>query len=151
MNSFYIAEDDPSGGKLEIQYLPSDVSFKRDASIATIEVAGSNNAPLQWTGGQTSASLTIGLYSQEEGRQDVLQKVAWLESLTYADASGIAPQVLLIFGKMYEGQVFAVRSVSVKYDSFNRSVAAPIQAQVTLDLALVPDETANKNTIRNRF
>jgi hypothetical protein len=151
MNTFYIVDTAPDGGKLEIRYLPTEVNFKRDASVATIEVAGSNNAPLQWTGGQSSVSFTVGFYSEEEGRQDILQKVDWLESLTYADASGNVPAVLLVFGQMYEGFVFALRSVSTKFENFNRSVAAPIQAQVTLDFALdASSAPLDRNTIRNR-
>ncbi len=151
MQKLYIAELSPNGESLEIDYLPKEVSFNRTATVATIEVAGKNNSPIQWTGGDTSANITIGLYSNEEGRQDVLRKVDWLQSLTYSDSKGVVPRVILVYGKLFKDYVFIVKSVSPTFEHFNSYVQAPIQAKVSIELLVdTRDRTLLRQDIRNR-
>jgi hypothetical protein len=146
----HIAELQAGGERLELQYLPTEVNFTREASIANIEVAGRNDPIAQWTGGSTKLNFSFTFYSNEEGRQDVLRKVNWLKSLTYKDRNGVVSAIRLIYGNMFRDYVWLMQSVQVKYDVISSHHKAPFRAEVSISLvAETADREFTKEDIRS--
>lgn len=146
----YIVELQSGGERLELQYLPTEVNFTREASVANIDVAGRNDPIAQWTGGSTKLNFSFSFYSDEEGRQDVLRKVNWLKSLTYKNSKGFVSPVRLIYGNMFRDYIWLVQSVQVKYDVVHAFHKAPLRAEVSISLvAETIDREFTKEDIRS--
>ena len=126
--------------RLEIQYVPDEISISRTPDIAKLKVIGRNNPKHHYTGGNTTLSLKLDFYSEHESRQDVIDKCRWLESLAYSDGLSHGPDhVKLVFGRLFRNEVWAVTKVDYKLSNFSKKHGyLPQQAYVNIQLALDP-------------
>ncbi len=123
--------------KLEFQYVPTELAYNREASLATIDVVGRNNPLQQWTGGNTSMSFSLDFYAEDEAREEVIKKVRWLQALTYQKQNGSTPLVKLVFGDMFLSEIWRVKTANVKYSNFHPAKNfKPCQANVEITLQL---------------
>lgn len=125
--------------RLDIQYVPTQLSFSRTPIISGVAVVGRNNPIHHYVGGTTEMNLELDFHSEDESREDVIRKCKWLESLAYSDGFENPPErVRLTFGRLFQNnEVWIVKSV--KYDlSVFQAVHGflPKQAYVKVSLAL---------------
>lgn len=126
--------------RLDIQYVPDDLTIDRSPSIADVAVIGRNNPVHHYSSGKTSLKLQLDFYAEEEDRQDVIRKCRWLESLGYSDGLSRPPeQIKLVFGDLFRDEIWIVKKVSYKLSNFNKEYGfLPQQAYVDVSLALDP-------------
>jgi hypothetical protein len=129
--------------KLEIQFIPK-LSASRQHRAEGFEVIGRNTPAFQSSGGSSAIDLKLDFYSQNEDRKDVLAKVRWLESMAATDGYyKKAPNIKLVWGKMYKNQLWVVKSVETDFELYNKMHGfLPQQAYVNLKLEL---DYPNKN------
>jgi hypothetical protein len=126
-----------SADRLEIQFVPNELSYKRDSKLSTIDVIGRENPLRHWSGGDTSLDLQLDFYTEAENRQDVMKKVRWLQSLTYKNEQGIVPRVKLVWGDMFLEEVWYIASLGIKLDNFHPQYNwIPCQALIDLSLQI---------------
>lgn len=127
--------------RLEIQFVPDEISTPRRADLARLQVVGRNNKLLHYTGGEQTFPLTLEFYSDEANRQDVIQKVEWLVSLTMNDGYQAAQRkVKVLFGDLFPYHIWTVESVTPKYSHFdNKNGWLPMRAVVDLNLVMDPE------------
>lgn len=141
---FLVEVNDPRE-KLEIQFVPEFLPIKRTANLTPVYVVNRNNPRQHFTGGQESLTLRLDFYADDENKMDVVNKVNWLLSLTYDDAS----LVQLVWGKLYKKHVWRVASVTPTYSYFWPDKGMmPGQANVDLSLLLDPITDLRRNDIR---
>ena len=157
MENLYLVSLSPNGQaaaeRLAIQFVPQKLSLQRDSKLSSVEVIGRENPLRYWTSGDTSLNLSLDFHSEVENREDVMRKVRWLESLTYQDAQGLVPRVKLVFGAMFQEEVWYIRSVATKLSHFHPQYDwLPCQAYVALSLEIYGQAGRfNANDIRNRL
>lgn len=125
--------------RLEIQYVPKELSISRSPQIAGVAVVGRNNPIHHYIGGTTELSLELDFHCEEEHRQDVIGKCKWLESLAYSDGFSHPPEIVhLTFGKVFRSyETWIVKDVKYKLSLFQGDHNfLPKQANVQLTLAL---------------
>lgn len=136
--------------KLEIQFVPSELNYVRNASIEEIAIVGRNHPHHQYTGGSTRLDFQLDFYSKEESREDVIKKCRWLESLTCNDGYQSPPErVRLVFGKLFRNEVWVVKKVTYKLNNFHKPGGfLPLQAYVDISLSLDTPRNLTINDIR---
>lgn len=124
--------------RLPIQFVPTALNMQRQGSYPSLEVVGRTTPVYQFTGGRKSISLDLDFYSIVEGREDVITKVQWLESLTHSNGPLAPPQrVLLVWGELFQGETWIASSVQTSLEQFSKlDEYLPIQAYVRLNLLL---------------
>ena len=123
--------------RLDIQFVPAEIGYNRSASYAKTEIIGRNVPKPNYSGGETTMSLVLDFYAEEQNRKDVYERVTWLESLGYADTDKKAENVKLVFGEMFKKHRWVITSIGIKYTEFNPGFDfLPHQATVTLALTL---------------
>jgi len=127
--------------KLEIQFVPPELAIERQIDIAKVRVVGRNNPLHQYVGGDTTLGLQLDFHAMDEDRKDVIRKCRWLESLGYNDGyEKQPPRVKLVFGDLFQDQIWIVQSVSYKLSAFDKQYGfLPRQAYVDIELALDPE------------
>lgn len=128
--------------KLEIQYVPSELGLNRSASWSGVEILGRNNPIHQYTGGTNSLELELDFYSEQDNREDVIEKCRLLESWAMNDGFSNPPErIRLTFGKVFKAEeVWIINNVSTTYKLFAKEFGSlPRQANVTLSLVLDTD------------
>jgi hypothetical protein len=138
--------------RLDIQFVPSVLNYSRSASHAEVAIIGRNNPKPQYTGGKTTLTLTLDFYAEEPNRQDVYERVTWLESLAYTDGYNKPKEnVMLIFGDMFKRHRWYISNVGIKYSEFNPGYNfLPHQAFVDITLVLDPVQNLTYDDIRYR-
>lgn len=132
--------------RLEIQFMPQELTPVRTANWAEIAVVSRNNPIHHYTGGSNTLSLTLDFYCEEENRRDVIRKCRLLESWAMNNADNKPPErIRLTFGRVFkENEVWIISNVSVTYSQFSPLYdMLPMQSSVQLDLML--DTTHNRN------
>ena len=123
--------------RLEVQFVPEELQLSRVPSVQQVEIVGQNLPKLQHQGGERRLSLELDFYASDENREDVITKCLWLESLTYR--SGVdtpAERVRLVFGKLFNRDVWMVKSVNYRLKQFDKKYGfLPCQAYVAIELA----------------
>lgn len=128
--------------RLEIQFVPPEISPERTANWAEIVIVGRNNPLHHYTGGSNSLSLTLDFHAEEESREDVIRKCRLLESWSMNDGWSNPPErIKLTFGKLFkEDEVWIIKAVKPTYSLFSPEHGMlPRQAMVQIDLALDTD------------
>ena len=140
--------------RLEIQFVPEVLRTSRRPFIVGIMPVGRNNVRYAYTGGETELRFRLDFFADQEDREDVYSKVAWLESLTYNEGSNLPPsKVQLVWGsKMFRRHIWVVKSVDSDLSLFHKvENYLPQQAYVDIVLGLDPDKDLVKNQIRTPF
>lgn len=142
-----------TGGRLEIQFIPSDMSHERSGNWATADIIGRNDPKYQYVSGNTSFSMGLDFYADEESRTSVMRKVAWLQSLIANDAyRRPAPRVILVMGEMFNKEVWIVEKAKAKYDNLSRPHGyLPQQAYVDIQLNLDPASNRGWGDIKRPY
>lgn len=124
--------------RLQIQFVPAELSIQRNSSTQAVQIVGRNNPLYQYTAGEKLLSLQLDFYSDEENRQDVIRNCEWLEALTYNDGYARPPErVMLVWGDLFQSQLWTVKSVQYKLSNFDKVYGMlPKQAYVDISLAL---------------
>lgn len=135
----YILDLSPRNGvreRLEIQFVPGEITGTRTADLKDIVVVGRNNPFLHYTGGKEMINLPLEFYSDIEAHDDVKKKIDWLRSLTINNGNiGGFRSVKVIFGDLFRWETFAVKAVSYKMSHFDGdSDFLPLRANVGLTL-----------------
>jgi hypothetical protein len=124
--------------RLEVQFVPYEISISRSADWGKIAVIGRNIPQYQHLGGETRLNLMLDFYADEESRSSVIRKCRWMESLTANDGGKKpAPKVALVFGDLYKDQQWVVEDVDYKLSGFDKTRGLlPQQAYVNVRLNL---------------
>lgn len=133
--------------RLEIQFVPNEISPSRQANWSEIAIVGRNNPLYHYTGGTNSLSLTLDFHSVEEDRSDVVRKCRLLESWAMNNSYNNPPErIKLTYGKLFkEDEIWLIQSVNPTYTQFSAEHNfLPVQAIVQLDLVL--DTDRNRKT-----
>lgn len=136
----YLVEID-TAVRLEIQFVPEELSFGGVTRIGEIQILGRNTPRYQYLGGEALLSFQLDFYADEESRQSVIQKCRWLEKLKQNDGYRKGPsKVSLVFGKLFNAQSWIVKSFEYKVGNFSKPKGfLPQQAYGNLVLALDPE------------
>lgn len=138
--------------RLEIQFVPEEISIPRKADLSKISIIGRNNKLLQYTGGEETMTLNLEFYSDEKDRFDVIQKVDWLKSLCYNDGYNAgARKVKVLFGDLFTYHVWTVEGVTPNLSHFD-DVASwlPIRAKVEVNFVCDPDDNLLLRQVRRK-
>lgn len=146
----YFVSVKDTNDRLEIQFVPPDLSISRNPSIQTIDIVGRNNPLYQYSGGATELAFELDFFAQEESREDVIKRCRWLESFTFNDGYENPPsQVKLVYGQLFRDEVWIVKSVKYKLSLFNKVKGyLPQQAYVSVVLALDPKSNLKIEDVR---
>jgi hypothetical protein len=147
-----LVELSPPFERLNFQFMPEGITWKRDAQIQSVAIVGRNNPVHQYIGGTDSLNFSLSFHSDEENREDVKRKVDWLKSLAMSDAGfGPARKVRLVMGKFYNNETWLIKGVSVSYKNIDqRFDFLPLQATVQLSLMLDPETNRTISDVRNQ-
>ena len=150
--NIYIVELEPPRERLEVQYVPSEISISRSANISTVNVVGLNIPLRQWTGGEKSLNFTLNFYAKDEAKEEAVRKVKWLESLTYNENAGNPRLVKVVFNRLFLDDKWIVDTVNYKLANFHPTEGYPVQAEVSLSLLLYArGNEYNFNRVRKNF
>ena len=137
--------------RLEIQFMPKDISPQRSASWADIAIVGRNNPLQHYVGGSNKLTLELDFYAEEESREDVIRKCRLLETWAMNDGYSNPPErVRLTFGKLFkENEVWVIHSVKPTYNLFSPEHGMlPRQAYVTVELVMDTDSNRKIADVR---
>jgi len=150
-NKILIVETVPPFERLEFQFMPTELNWKRSAKLSPIAIVGRNNDKQQFTGGRDTLSFKLTFFSDEENRKDVLRKTNFLRSLAMNDGrSGLVRNVKIVFGSFLRKEVWVVSNVDINYDNFNDQYAfLPVQAEVKIELILDPKKNNRLSDVRS--
>lgn len=139
--------------RLEIQFIPDDITIARTPAISLLQVIGKNLGNLQYAGGETLMTLTLDFYAEEEHRRDVIRRCKWLESLQYNNGYESPPsKVKMIFGDLFRDDVWTVKSVVYKLSQFHKQKGyMPQQAYVDVILSLDPDYVIEGDDVKGSY
>ena len=95
-------------------------------------------------------SLDLDYYAQREDRTDVINIANKIKSLGYSDGyNADKPQVILVWGNMFHGEIWEVFKVGTKLHDFKPdNENLPQRAKIKLDLKQVSDENPTWEIIR---
>lgn len=106
---------------LFFQSIPTEVEINPEPNWVALAAPGRNNPLYQYAGGEDSVEFELTWYANEEGKQDVLKKCKWLESLTKNDGYDNPPHpVILVFGNLFKQSKWIVYSAPYKIGLFDR-------------------------------
>lgn len=138
-----------TGERMEIQFVPENLVLERSPDVSAVKIIGRNVPKYQYTGGETTLSMRLDFYAEEQNRVTVARRCRWLEALTHNDA-GTAPakRVTLMFGQLYKDDLWVVKSVRTEYSNFSRPHGfLPQQAYVDIVLAHAPNSNTSWSTV----
>lgn len=149
-NQIFIVELQEPFERLEVQFVPKDIPWSRNANLSAVEVVGRNHPKYHFTGGEDQVGLQLDFYSDEENREDVLRKVRWLQSLTYNDGyNAPARNVKIVFGRLFQKEIWAVANVNAVLSSFNSNYGMlPQRAMVDITFKLDPKTNLRLSDVR---
>ncbi len=137
--------------RLEIQFVPPELSTTRKPTIGGVNVIGRNTPEHHYTGGLSTMTLDFDFHAEDEDREDVIRKCKWLESLAYADGDGNPPErIKLTFGKLFRShEIFIITLVTVKYSRWDSNYGwLPRQAYVRVNFALDTDRNLKLEDVK---
>ena len=141
INSVYLVELQDPFETLALQFIPNEINKTRQGNFEAVLPTGRNNPIFQYTGGNDDLSLVVVFYADDEHRESVLKKIAWLESLANSDGyNAPARRVKIVFGNVFREEKWVVKTVSTKMSDFASLYGyAPMRAEINLSLSLAPD------------
>jgi len=115
---YIVAIDEPQTNTLQLQYMPLQVQYSRDAKFDSIAVIGRNNPLHHYSGGDTSLSFPIDFYSDDPEGGKALQGIQFLESMQYSGIDRSPSRLSLVFGRLFKGKLWLLKTLSVNYSVF---------------------------------
>ena len=139
--------------RMEIQFMPGELPISRSADLAQLKIVGRNLPKPHYTGGDTSMSLNLSFYAEEESREDVIAKCRWLEALTANDGyTAPAEVVKLVWGRLFREELWVVKSVKYTLKQFERSQGyLPTLATADVDFMQVSKTNLRTSDIRSSY
>lgn len=136
----YILETEEPFERLEIQFVPNEISTPREANLTEIMVVARNNPKYHYINGKDTLRMQVEFYSDERGRTDVIRKVQWLKSLTMNNGfQGGLRNVKIVFGELFPNEVWLLKSVRPTLSHFDGEAGfLPLRARVDLEFVLDP-------------
>jgi hypothetical protein len=149
-SSLYLVELQEPFETLALQFVPDEISKNRQGNFEAVLPTGRNTPVFQYTGGNDDLSLVLMFYADDAQRENVLQKVAWLESLANSDGyNAPARRIKIVFGKVFREEKWVVKTVATKLLDFAHLYGyAPMRAEVSLSLSLATDSNLTFKDIR---
>lgn len=133
--AYIIAIDSEPIEKLPIQYIPQEISWDRQANEERVDIVGRNIPYFHFTGGERVLPLKLDFYAAADLRDDVLEKIRWLEALTYSEGKGTTSQrVKVVMGELFRDETWVVTSVKPKISQVERRTFYPVHATVDVQL-----------------
>lgn len=138
--NLYIVELEEPNERLEIQFVPENITTPRNANLKSVSIVGRNNDLLQYTGGQETLQMTLNFLADDDLREEVIKKVAWLKSLTMKDGNkGVYRNVKLVMGDLFKNEIWAVSSVEPTLSHLDdEHNYLPLRAVVVVKMILDP-------------
>jgi hypothetical protein len=139
--------------RLEFQFVPKKMALNRNVKIGQIEVVGRNNPKYHSTGGETTLSFDLEFYAENQRRNDVLQRIEWLQALTYNEGRNGEPQesIKIVFGQTFQNETWTLTSINADMDKFQVDYDyVPMQATVSLSFVLDVAKDLTKSIIKRR-
>ena len=95
-------------------------------------------------------TLALNFLADDDAREDVIKKVAWLKSLTMKDGgSGLYRNVILVMGDLFKDEVWCVSAVEPSFSHFDDDHAwLPLRAAVTVKFILDPESNRSFSDVR---
>ncbi len=136
--------------RLEVQFFPPSINVSRAIDLAELKIVGRNFPEYQYLSGSTEVSFELDFVAQNEDRKDVLEKCRWIESLGANDGySRPAQDVILVFGSMFRGKRFVVKSWNYRLTRYDKEFELyPRRAVGTIVLAENPRTNLRTSQIR---
>jgi len=115
---FIVAMDDLS--RLELQFFPESIPVSRTATINNVGIIGGNQPKYHHTGGETQLTLKMSFATDKNNAAVIMQRIKWLESLTYnSDIAGPPPTVKIVWGKFFRDDLWVIKSVAPDFSLFD--------------------------------
>lgn len=135
--------------RLEIQYVPKELTIERVADYGDIRIVGRNNPFHHYVNGHENLDIDLDFHSIEKAREDVVKKCNWLKSISMNDGYDNPPEVIrLTFGRLFREEIWVIRSVRINYAQFEeRTGFLPVQAYVKLGLSLSPKQNTKRSDV----
>lgn len=137
---------------MEIQFVPQELRMSGTTNHARMDVVGRNNPLYQYINGEDSIFLELDFYADDENKEDVVERVRWLQSLRYNDGFDRRKKnVLLVWGDLFSNSnlVWIVTLVNVEYSGFHSEFNyRPVFAKVFVTLVLDPSTNIRVSDIR---
>lgn len=138
--------------RMELQFYPEKLTLNRQPNVQQVEIVGRNLPRLQTQGSDRVLTFDIDFYAQEGDKSDVIRRCLWLESLTYRDGDNPPERVRLVFGRMFQRDVWAVRSFTYDLSMFDQENSQyPRQANGQLTLVQDGDLEPQASDIRDFY
>lgn len=149
-DSMYIIEREYPFERLQIQFVPREVKVPRSANVSDITIVGRNDQLQQFISGKETVNIQLEFLSDQPDRRDVISKVDWLKSLTMVDGkNGRYRNVILSMGKLFQGQLWTVRSVDPTMTHLDGDADwLPIRAKVDITLKRNPKTNLRISDVR---
>ena len=147
LNNFYIIVLDDPNDRLELQFLPEEVSVSSTASIEAAATPARNNSRFFYYGGDDAINFSLSFFAENNSEaelREVKRRVDWLHSLRYE-----GKDVLCIFGDLFPTTPLIVDSVSIKKSLIDEQGLYK-SAEVSLSFKVNPSENLTGQDIRNQ-
>jgi len=115
---FIVAIDEEGLPNVRMQFVPMKINVNRKAMFSGIKIIGRNNPFRHFTGGETKMTFEVD-YFAENLDSEALENLRFLESLTYAYEDQAPSRVQIIFGDVFDNQLFLIESVNYEMKTFN--------------------------------
>lgn len=122
--------------RLRLQVAPAEIKSVRKLIAPAILPIGANNPVYNPVGGNTDVTFDLYFYVDRENREDVIEKIRWIESLTYNNGSHTTYEnVLILWGDLFRGRKFILKTVETTMSLFSpQNNNVPQMAKVRLTL-----------------
>lgn len=150
----YLVSLQPPNERLEFQFLPQEIKVNRGIKAGQIDVVGRNTPKYHVTGGDKTIQFELDFYAEDEQRLEVMQKLEWLESLTFNNGKksdkGVE-RVKLVFGDMFKDEVWFLTAFSYTARGFSPDHNyMPYFAKASITLALDTQKDRLKDDVKWR-
>lgn len=106
---------------IEIQFVPEEIFFARSVRMEGVQIIGHNTPSYQYLGGESTVSMRLDFYANEESRRDVMRRCRWLESLTFNERLEEPPhRVVITFGKLFKNELWVVKNINYRVTNFHK-------------------------------
>lgn len=139
--------------RVVFQSIPKDMKYKPEAVWLSVPSAGWNNPRYNYTGGEDVLNFSITWYSDEAGKQDVMRKLKWIESLSRNNGFDEKPhKVQFIMGSLFTYATWIVASAEYSLDQFDRTAGMmPRFASQEITLKRVTEINRSRTDIQSIY
>ena len=129
--------------ELMLQFVPESIEFTRGGRVEDVSIVGRNLPFYQFVNGDREVSLDLDFHTDTDDGQDVLNKVRWIEKMTYNETFEGGVQSLQIqFGEVFSDKRWIIKPpfTYTLFDFDAEKGYAPRRAKAKLTLC--QEETA---------